>query len=226
MPAMTITVRGAALLAALMTTALVAAGLAASAQTRRAAGPPPGKAALGDAVWQDCTGATEPRLREAIAQASELLGQTWTATDRGHFAAYTMEGEKRNPFDLSPKAPDSGPRDGLVQARPPGCTWRAGEAAGTVMVRFATPFYRFHEAGPGWSAPLRNGLMLEAVVERAGEAWRARDAGSEQSVLLPEQKPRRADATALPVETKWAEPMPGCGRKTKWNGEACVARKK
>jgi hypothetical protein len=94
------------------------------------------------------------------------------------------------------------------------------------LVRFTTPFYRFHETGPGWSPPLRSGLMLEAVVERAGETWRARDAGSEQSILLPEQKPRAANPNVLPPEVAWAEPIPGCARKTKWNGEACVPRKR
>jgi hypothetical protein len=177
-------------------------------------------------VWRDCERAHEPAHLEAIAAAKSLLGRLWLATERGFFAAYTMEGEKRKPFDLSPKAPDSGPRDGIVQARAPSCTWRSGEAPTAILVRFTTPFYRFHEAGPGWSQPLRGGLMLEAVVERAGDTWQARDVGGEKSILLAEQKPRPADARALPAETVWAEPIPGCARKTKWNGEACVPRKR
>lgn len=225
MAAMTIPARDAALVALLMAAAMAIDDLPAAAQAKRA-GLPPGKAAPAGPVWNDCTQAAEPGHREAIGKASELLAAHWTATERGHFAAYTMEGEKRNPFDLTPKAPDSGPRDGLVQTRTPVCSWRDGERPGAILVRYTTPFYRFYETGPGWSAPLRNGLLLEAIVERVGDAWQARDAGTEQSILLPEQKPRRAEAAALPTDASWSEPMPGCGRRTKWNGEACVARKR
>ncbi len=214
--------------AAFVIAATVAAGgaiavLEASAQSGKAAAP---KAKAPAEVWHDCNKATDAANQDAIAKATELLGRLWLPTERGQFAAYTMAGEKRNPFDLSPKEPDSGPRDGIVQARPPKCTWRTDEASAAIVVRFMTPFYRFHETGPGWSPPLRNGLMLEAAMTRAGESWLARDTSGEQGILLPEQKPRAAQANALPPDIAWAEPIPGCARRTKWNGEACVSRKK
>jgi hypothetical protein len=212
------------------TVTMVVAGAAlgvfdAVAQSRRPAAPP-AKAEAASAAWQDCSRVQDPAQRDAISKATELLAQLWLATERGYFAAYTMEGEKRNPFDLTPKAPDSAGRDGIVQARPPHCTWRSTEAPGAIGVRFIAPFYRFYEAGPGWSPPLRNGLMLEAQVERVGETLQARDTGGERSALLPEQKPRSANPNALPPDAAWAEPIPGCGRRAKWNGEACIPRKK
>lgn len=178
------------------------------------------------AAWQDCSRSGTSLPSDAVSKATEMLGQRWLMTDRGYFAAYTMAGEVRNPFDLSPKQPDSGPRDGIVQARAPVCVWRDAEQPGAISVRFTTAFYRFYETGHGWSSPLRNGLMLEALIERAGETWQARDASGEHGILLPDQKPRPANANALPADAPWAEPMPGCARKTKWNGEACVARKR
>lgn len=195
----------------------------ASAQSGKATAP---KARSSAEAWHDCNKATDAANQDAIARATELLASLWLATERGQFAAYTMAGEKRNPFDLSPKEPDSGPRDGIVQARPPKCTWRTDETASATIVRFMTPFYRFHEAGPGWSQPLRNGLMLEAAMTRQGENWLARDTSGEHGILLPEQKPRAAQANALPPDAAWAEPIPGCARRTKWNGEACASRKK
>lgn len=196
-----------------------------SAQTRRLS-EPSAKTASATAAWRDCGAATASAPREAIAKATELLGQFWLVTERGYFAAYTMVGEVRNPFDLSPRLPDSGPRDGVIQARPPVCAWQTVDASDGIEVRFTTAFYRFHEAGHGWSAPLRNGLMLEARIGRTGATWQARDTSGERGILLPEQKPRAADPTALPADAAWAEPLPGCARKTKWNGEACVARKR
>ena len=184
------------------------------------------KAKTATDAWHDCTSAADAAQREAIARATELLALQWLATERGRFAAYTMAGEKRNPFDLSPKSPDAAPRDGVVQARPPACAWQPVATGNALVVRFTTPFYRFYEAGPGWSAPLRNGIMLEATVARAGENWQASDTSGERGILLPEQKPRAARAATLPPDAAWAEPMPGCARRTKWNGEACVARKR
>jgi hypothetical protein len=169
--------------------------------------------------------ALRPDELPAVQSAQGLLERLWLVHDRGLFAAYTMPGEKRNPFDLSPPTPDSGPRDGFVQARAPICMANRGDG-NALTIRFLTRFYRFYEAGHGWSPPLRDGLLLEAAVTQAGAEWQARDTGSEQSVLLPEQKPRLAEATKLPDETAWAEPMPGCGKRQRWNGSDCVARKR
>jgi len=177
-------------------------------------------------AWHECGAGSNAADPAAIAKAKDLLARAWLRTDRGDFAAYTMPGEKRNPFDLSPKAPDSGPRDGIVQARPPICAWRMDDNNGNMLVRFITPFYRFHEMGHGWSQPLRNGLMLEAALTSAGNTWQARDNSGEHGILLPEQKPRAADANSLPLDAKWAEPIPGCAKRTKWNGETCASRKK
>lgn len=197
-----------------------------SAQTRPPATDLPAKAGDKTAAWHDCGSTTAPLPSEAMAEATTALARTWLASERGYFAAYTMPGEVRNPFDLSPKQPDSGPRDGVVQARAPACAWQVKDLPGVIHVRFITPFYRFFEAGHGWSPPLRNGLMLEARIERAGDVWQAHDASGERGILLPDQKPRAANAAAIPADAPWAEPMPGCARKTRWNGEACVARKR
>ena len=177
-------------------------------------------------AWMACSESNQPSMREAIERASSLLARSWLSHERGSFAAYTMPGERRNPFDLTPKETDGGPRDGIVQTRPPRCSMRAAEVPNAVVVRFTTPFYRFYEDGHGWSPPLRDGVMLEALVVAVGGTWQARDISGEKSILLPEQKPRVAAVSQLPAETEWVEPMPGCPRRTKWNGEACVARKR
>jgi hypothetical protein len=138
-----------------------------------------------------------------------------------------MPGEKRSPFDLSPREPNAGPREGLVEARRPRCTFSVSEAdERTYRVRFVTPFYRFYEDGQGWSPPLRNGLMLDATTARAGNAWKADAPPSEQTILLPDQHPRSAETGKLPPDAAWAEPIPGCKKRQRWNGHDCVSRRR
>jgi len=184
----------------------------------------PASSVADNARWEPCT-AVAPDQLPAVQTVQAMLDRLWLAHDRGHFAAYTMPGEKRNPFDLSPPTPDSGPRDGFVQARTPICIASRSDGHG-LTIRFVTRFYRFYEAGHGWSPPLRDGLLLEAAVTLVGIEWQARDTASERSILLPEQKPRRADAAALPDEASWTEPMPGCGKRQRWDGKDCVSRKR
>jgi len=139
-----------------------------------------------------------------------------------------MPGETRSPFDLSPPTPDSGASEGTVEARPPQCLHHAqGHASdATHRVRFVSPFYRFYEAGHGWSPPLRNGLMLDAVVTYAAGQWQVTVPPSEITILIPEQKPRLADATKLPSDAPWSEPIPGCAKRQKWNGTDCAPRRR
>ena len=177
-------------------------------------------------VWLDCQKAS-PDIAPAIEAARNLLDQAWLASRGSYFAGYTMPGEKRSPFDLSPREPDSGPTDGFVEARTPHCVYStSGGAAPAHHVRFISPFYRFHEADHGWSPPLRNGLMLDAIVSRTDTGWKVEVPPSEQTILLPEQKPRRPDATKLPPDAAWAEPIPGCSRRQTWNGTDCAPRKR
>lgn len=179
-----------------------------------------------DAAWLDCQ-KIAPDVGPALDAARRLLNQTWLEHQDRFYAAYTMPGEKRNPFDLSPRAPDSGPRDGFVEARPPRCMFYTSSSAGpTLHIRFTTAFYRFHEEGPGWSPPLRKGLMLDVVVTRGDSGWQAAAPPSEQTILLPEQAPKRPDAARLPPDAPWAEPIPGCGKRERWNGTECVSRQR
>jgi len=178
------------------------------------------------AAWHDCQMAPAD-LAAAIEAARHAFDQSWLADRGNHFAAYRMPGETRSPFDLSPRAPDSGPRDGFVEARPPRCTYSLGQGAEpTHHVRFVSPFYRFYEPGHGWSPPLRDGLMLEVTVTHMDDAWKATAPPSEQTILLPDQAPKRADAAKVPEDTPWAEPIPGCGKRQKWTGVECVASRK
>ena len=206
---------------------LVVATSLAEAEPPQGSPQPPPKPERGAPAWLACAAAVDPTVREALAQASALLSQIWLETDHGRYAAYTFPGEKRNPFDLSQATPPAGPRDGIVQAKPPDCTWRRATDADPVEVRFTTPFYRFHEAGAGWSPPLRDGLMLAALVApSAPGTWLARDQQLPQAILLPEQNARRPGDAEIPREARWAEPMPGCGKRERWTGEACVKRKR
>ena len=182
--------------------------------------------ATSDVTWRDCERA-DPEITPAIDAARHRLAQAWLASRSTYFAAYTMPGEKRSPFDLSPREPNSGPREGFVEARPPHCTFSVTKADDrTCRVRFATPFYRFYEHGQGWSPPLRNGLMLEAIVVRADDGWKADTPPSEQTILLPDQHPRPAEVGKLPPDAAWAEPIPGCKKRRTWNGHDCVSRKR
>jgi len=180
----------------------------------------------GKPTWHDCQKA-HADVAAAIEAARRILDQSWLADRGNHFAAYRMPGEKRSPFDLSPRTPNSGPRDGFVEARPPHCTYSLAEGAETThRVRFVSPFYRFHETGHGWSPPLRDGLMLEVTVTHAGGEWKATAPPSEQTILLPDQNPRRADAAKIPADSPWAEPIPGCAKRQRWNGVECVSPRK
>lgn len=187
---------------------------------------PPQALANTDAVWRDCKHA-DPAMAPAIDAARHLLARSWLASRGSYFAAYTMPGEKRSPFDLSPREPNTGPREGLVEARHPRCTFSASEAdERPYRVRFIAPFYRFYEDGQGWSPPLRSGLMMEANVARAGNEWKADALPSERTILLPDQHPRSAEMGKLPPDAAWAEPIPGCKKRLRWNGHDCVSRRR
>jgi hypothetical protein len=197
----------------------------AQAQTSRKAAASE-KSAGPEVSWHDCQKAGSD-VTPAIDAARRLLERFWLASGDTFFAAYTMPGEKRNPFDLSPREADSGPRDGFVEARPPRCVYHTTDAPGPAHhVRFVSPFYRFHEDGQGWSPPLRKGLMLEIVATQSGGEWQAAAAPSELTILLPEQKQRRPEEAKLPAAAAWAEPIPGCSKRQKWNGVDCVSRKR
>jgi hypothetical protein len=186
----------------------------------------PNTPAFTEPHWVDCARITDPSHRTAIERAHALLQTVWMETPYGWVARYTMPGEVRNPFDRSPQAPDSGTRDGTVQAKPPHCRCHFENTGDRGIVRFVTPFYRFHEAGPGWSPPMRNGLVLEVSVTRNTGSWMASEVLSQKTILLSEQKPRRPEAGELPSNTPWGEPIPGCSRTQRWTGEACVRRKR
>jgi hypothetical protein len=132
---------------------------------------------------------------------------------------------KRNPFDLKPLPPNSGPRNGIVQAKHPTC---AIEATGTKrrIIRFTTPLYRFFEKEAGWSPPLRNGLMMEVEINVLNDKLTARDTWAATGILLRDQSARRPDERELPRLTRWAEPVPGCKRSEKWTGHQCIGRRR
>ncbi|MGE0768881.1 MAG: hypothetical protein AB7L90_20765 [Hyphomicrobiaceae bacterium] len=176
--------------------------------------------------WQDC-GTAGPDVASGLEAARHLLQQSWLAQRGSQFSAYTMPGEKRSPFDLSPREPDSASRDGMVEARPPRCIYSTATGTDSVHhVRFISPYYRFYEHGQGWSPPLRDGLMLEVKVTRTGAEWTAVGQPSEQTILLAEQRPHRPDLAKLPSDAEWAAPMLGCGRRKTWDGRECVPRKR
>ncbi|MGE0697951.1 MAG: hypothetical protein AB7O57_02540 [Hyphomicrobiaceae bacterium] len=181
----------------------------------------------GGGAWHDCALAAAPDAAAAVARAGESLRAVWLETRLGLFAAYTMAGEVRNPFDLSPRTPGAEARGGLVQARRAACAFRPLAPPETgFAVRFTSPYYRFHEAAAGWSVTLRDGLLMELAVVRSGAGWTARELPSEKAVLLAEQKPRRPIETELPKPARWAAPVPACGKAERWSGEACVPRRR
>lgn len=181
--------------------------------------------ARGEPAWHDCQKAAADAI-PAIDAARQLLSQTWLANRNNFFAAYTMPGEKRSPFDLSPREPNSGPVGGTVEARAPHCIYRMPDASdGPHEVRFISPFYRFYESEHGWSPPLRNGLMLDAIVTKAGNEWKTAVPPSETTILLPEQNPRRPEEAQIPADAPWSEPIPGCSRRQKWDGNDCIPRR-
>ncbi|MEZ5856534.1 MAG: hypothetical protein R3D67_17960 [Hyphomicrobiaceae bacterium] len=172
-----------------------------------------------------CEGLKLPELKAAVAASQGMLDALWLKTKAGYFAAYTLPGMRHNPFDLKPLPPDSGPRDGLAQARAPTCALEQ-IASDRFVVRFITPFYRFFEAKAGWSAPLRNGLMMEVEVTGSGAALVARDRWPEAAILQRELNARPANEKKIPRLTRWAEPVPGCTRHKRWNGRDCIRRRR
>lgn len=185
--------------------------------------------ALQFALAVECSKVVEADQIAAVAEARRLLETQWLATDRGHFTAYTMPGEQRNPFDLTaPKGPPVGPRNGFVLARSVVCTLEtigAPRPQAPLRIRFVAPLYRFHEVGR-WSQPMRDGLVMEVeAMPQPPGSWQVRATRHEKAVLDPEQSPRLPLATELPKSGRWPEPVPGCRRDERWNGDACVARK-
>lgn len=173
-----------------------------------------------------CEQASPPEMQHAVERARATLDALWLKTKSGYFAAYTLPGMKRNPFDLTPLPPNSGPRDGIVQAREPSCTIEPAGVEQRHIVRFRAPFYRFFEKEAKWSRPLRDGLMMEVEVTRSSDIVNVRDVWAEAAILQRDQRARRPDEQELSRLDRWAEPVPGCKRTEKWNGNACTSRRK
>ncbi len=207
--------------------AVLSVGLAVATESQ--ADDRPAKAPQASVVAQaaptPCDQVTRPDVPAVASKARDALDALWLRTETGYFAAFVTPGVTRNPFDLKPPPPDSGPRSGIVQARMPACTiTEAG--AGRHIVRFVSPLYRFHERQAGWSPPLRDGLMMEVEVLSVGNELTTRDTSAEKAILMPEQKIRRPGTKELPRLSRWSEPVPGCARQERWNGDACVRRRR
>ncbi len=176
----------------------------------------------------DCGKAAEPEQLAAIGEARGLFETHWLATERGYFVAYTMPGETRNPFDLTQRGPIVGPRNGFVMAKSVACSLETigpSRPQAPLRIRFMAPLYRFHEIGR-WSQPMRDGLIMEIeAMSSPGGTWQVRETKHDKAVLEPEQATRRPDAGELPKSGRWPEPVPGCRRDERWNGDACVGRK-
>lgn len=214
---------GLALVTALAICAIDGA-ISSRAQTTSRAGQPPVPRAA--AAGTACAKVTDGAQHAAIAEAERLLHKQWLKAQANLFLAFAAKVEKRNPFDLSPRPPEGSSSGGVVEAMEPRCTIEAGPTTEGFLVRFTAPFYRFHEPDTGWSRPLRNGLVLEAEVRRAGAAWQARDTKAEIAIVEPDEPVRRPLETELPKLEPWAEPVPACSRRERWTGTECARRKR
>lgn len=176
----------------------------------------------------DCGQVTEADRMAAIGEARRLFEQHWLATGRGVFAAYTMPGEKRNPFDLGSKTQNSPARNGFVMAKSVICsldTVGPARPQAPLRIRFTAPLYRFHEVGR-WSTPMRDGLVMEIeAMPSPGGPWQVRETRHDKAVLEPDTPARLPEAGDLPKSGRWPEPVPGCRRTERWNGDACVDRR-
>lgn len=171
-----------------------------------------------------CNSAPESMMG-AVAQATGTLEALWLKTKQGYFVGYRMPGMARNPFDRAPLPPDSGPRDGIAQARSPSCKIEIQSEA-RAIVRFVTPYYRFYETAAGWSAPLRDGLLMEVEVTRNAAGWTAKDIWSPNGILEPGERVRKPQVSELPRIGAWAAPEPPCAKGLRWNGHDCVKRRR
>ncbi len=194
---------------------------------------PPGKSVLPvqpvpRSLAVACDQVSQADRQIAIAEARRLFAQHWLATERGLFAAYTMQGEQRNPFDLAARGPEVPPRSGFVMAKSVVCSLEPvgpDRAQAPLRIRFMAPLYRFHELGR-WSKPMRDGLIMEIeAMPSPGGPWQLRETRHDKAVLDPETPARLPEAGDLPKSGRWPEPIPGCRRSERWNGDACVDRK-
>lgn len=173
-----------------------------------------------------CSKVTDAAELTAIAEAERLLHRQWLKAQSSLLLAIAAKVEKRNPFDLSPRPPGGSSSGGFVEAMEPRCAIGRQASAEVFLVRFTTPFYRFHEPDTGWSRPLRNGIVLEAEVRRAGDGWHARDTKPDNAIVEPDETVRRPNEAELPKLEPWSEPVPGCPRRERWTGTDCVRRKR
>ena len=205
-----------------MIQAVAAQVLPADPTSTQAANTPPRSLAI------ECGKVVEADRLAAIEQARRLFDQHWLTNEQGIFSAYTMSGEKRNPFDLTAKPPQSPARHGFVMAKSVTCSLESvgpDRPQAPMRIRFMAPLYRFHELGR-WSKPMRDGLIMEIeAMPSPGGPWQVRETRHEKAVLDPETPARRPEAIDLPKSGRWPEPIPGCRRNERWNGDACVDRK-
>lgn len=172
-----------------------------------------------------CEMLSEPAAIDARAFAQMRFDAGWLAYGESFFASYTMPGESRNPFDRQ-AGPLMGGREGVVEAMASRCLVEASADGLAFRFRFVAPFYRFHEAPAGWSPPLRDGLMQVVSLQREGAGWRELPSGEAPTILTVEQSPRRTAVEQRPKPARWREPIPPCGKGTKWTGRDCVSTRR
>jgi hypothetical protein len=174
-----------------------------------------------------CANVRDLSVSAAIADARDVLSALWLAQGEGVVVSYQMSEPPRNPFDLSARSPNSGPRTGFIATVRIDCKVFGHTKSPFIVVRFTTPMYRVFEKGEGWARPLRDGLVMELEAVKSDTVWNVRDRKPADAILEPDERARKPTESELPdLTVPWPEPLPGCARGTHWNGSACVRKSK
>ena len=164
-----------------------------------------------------CDAIFEPVLAAGIAEADLHLRRQWRMIEGTWVTAYTLEGEKANPFDASKlrgppaalsqgkatpaqvkAAPSAGPASpraaplppitGFATARDVRCNANAASARPDVVLVYWAAGVRFQEGRGPWSAPLPGAVIAVIQLRRAGDGWTIVDRTAEGGVMPPDAR--------------------------------------
>lgn len=152
------------------------------------------------ALPRPCIEADDAETIAAVVMAQRLFDRAWAVAGEGRATHYEMKPQPRNPFAIGALAATVAPDDmpsGLVLTGPVTCTAHEVAPAREIVVTFAAPQIRIHDAADGWSRPLPWGRLMVVAV-RSGATRPTPRLVSDARTILPPEAVLAHPAAALP----------------------------
>jgi hypothetical protein len=162
------------------------------------------------ALPRSCAEVDDGESLAAVLMAQRLFDQAWAIDGTGRVTQYEMKPQPRNPFAIGAFAASVAPDDmpsGIILTGPATCTAHEVGPTREIIVTFAAPQIRFHDATDGWSRPLPWGRLMVVAVRSAATKPTPRFVVDARTILPPE--------AVLAHPTSELPPLPAEPRKAK-----------